>query len=235
MATEQPVSHPSEPPASIVSQVPTAPAVTLNEVLAPNPQPATAPVEAPAAVVSPAPTVVPSEATAPKSQPPTSPSPQPATAPAPAAVVSPAPTVAPQPPASPSPQPVFLYVEDDAFSREIMKLMVVTVMKYPNMTILSDNQDFMDKVRALPAVPTVIFLDIQMKPHSGYDMLKMLRSDKQYDKSQVIAMTANVMASDLEELKAAGFNGLIGKPIMRQVFPDLLKQILDGQSVWFIA
>ena len=51
----------------------------------------------------------------------------------------------------------------------------------------------------------------------------------------IIAMTANVMASDVKALKASGFSGLIGKPIVRQVFPDLLKQILTGQPVWFIS
>ena len=46
-----------------------------------------------------------------------------------------------------------------------------------DITLLDDNTNFMDKVRDLPAVPDVIFLDIQMRPHDGYEMLKMLRGD----------------------------------------------------------
>ncbi len=132
-------------------------------------------------------------------------------------------------------QPTILYVEDDANSREIMRLLLVKVMKFPGLTVLEDNSNFMEKVSAIQVVPTVIFLDIQMKPYDGYEMLRMLRCDHRYEHVPIIAMTANVMASDVEGLKAAGFNGMIGKPIQRQVFPDLLKQILTGQPVWFIA
>jgi CheY-like chemotaxis protein len=135
----------------------------------------------------------------------------------------------------PTVYPPLLYVDDDANSREIVKLLIVKVMKIPDITIFEESHDFMEKVRALPAVPAVVFLDIQMRPHDGFAMLKMLRSDTTYDKTRIVAMTANVMATDVEALKAAGFNGLIGKPIVRQVFPDLLRQILAGQAVWFIS
>jgi hypothetical protein len=47
-------------------------------------------------------------------------------------------------------------------------------------------------------------------------------------------MTANVMVHDVDELRRTGFSGLIGKPIMKDNFPELLKRILEGQSVWFI-
>ncbi len=134
-----------------------------------------------------------------------------------------------------SPQATILYVEDDANCREIMKLLLCKVMKFPGLTLLEDNSNFMEKIQALPAVPTVIFLDIQMKPYDGYEMLKMLRTDHRYERVPIIAMTANVMASDVETLKVAGFDGMIAKPIVRQVFPELLKQILTGQPVWFIS
>lgn len=134
---------------------------------------------------------------------------------------------------SPS-QTKLLYVDDDALSREVMHVLASKVIG-ADITLLDDNTNFMDRVRDLPAVPDVIFLDIQMRPHDGYEMLKMLRGDSLYKEATVIAMTASVMATDVQALRAAGFNGLIGKPIMRQVFPGLLKQILTGESVWFVS
>ncbi len=74
-----------------------------------------------------------------------------------------------------------------------------------------------------------------MRPYDGYELLKMLRSDSTYKEATIIAMTACVMATDVQALRAAGFNGLIGKPILRQVFPGLLKQILTGEPVWFVS
>jgi len=134
---------------------------------------------------------------------------------------------------SPS-QTKLLYVDDDALSREVMHVLASKVIG-ADITLLDDNTNFMDKVRDLPAVPDVIFLDIQMRPHDGYEMLKMLRGDSLYKEATVIAMTASVMATDVQALRAAGFNGLIGKPILRQVFPSLLKQILTGEPVWFVS
>lgn len=140
-----------------------------------------------------------------------------------------------QAPAEEKAQPSLLYVEDDMLSREVMRLLLQKELGYTRLTIISDNHDFMDKVRALPGVPDVIFLDIQMRPHDGYEMLSMLRAEEAYRKCQIIAMTASVMATDVEALKKAGFSGLIGKPIMRHAFPEQFEQILAGKTVWFVS
>lgn len=131
-------------------------------------------------------------------------------------------------------QPTFLYVEDDFMSREVVKVLMNRVLGYTEFYIFEDSSDFMARVAALPAVPTVIFLDIQLKPHNGYEMLAMLRTDAAYAACKIIAMTANVMATDVDALKEAGFDGLIGKPLDRHLFPDLLNQILNGEAVWFV-
>lgn len=142
------------------------------------------------------------------------------------------------PPAAPEgakAQPAILYVEDDLLSREVMRLLLVKEMGFTTLSIIDDNRGFMDKMHALAQVPDVIFLDIQMRPHDGYEMLAMLRADEVFRGCPIIAMTASVMATDVEALKKAGFNGLIGKPIMRQAFPEQLEQILAGNAVWFVS
>jgi len=130
--------------------------------------------------------------------------------------------------------PVFLYVEDDPMSRMVMSVLLKRVIGYTEVTIFENSANFMERVKALPKTPDVIFLDVQVRPHDGYEMLKMLRQDQTYKNAKIIAMTANVMVHDVEELRRTGFSGLIGKPIMKDNFPELLKRILDGQSVWFI-
>jgi two-component system cell cycle response regulator DivK len=131
-------------------------------------------------------------------------------------------------------QPSFLYVEDDMLSRKVMEVLIKTVLGYTDLAIFEDSQNFMDRVRTLPHPPSVIFLDVQMGPHNGYEMLRMLRGDLQHRDSTIIAMTANVMAHDVEQLKQAGFSGLVGKPIIKEVFPELMERILVGESVWYI-
>jgi CheY-like chemotaxis protein len=51
----------------------------------------------------------------------------------------------------------------------------------------------------------------------------------------IIAMTASVMMVDVEQLKAAGFSGLLGKPIRNRTFPEMLERILEGDAVWYIS
>lgn len=131
-------------------------------------------------------------------------------------------------------KPIFLYVEDDAFSQEIMKRMLAT-LGYPNLTIFENSHNFLDRMRALPGVPDIVFLDIQIGPLNGHQVLKLLRDDETYKETRIIAMTASVMSSEVNELRDAGFDGLIGKPILKRIFPELLREILEGEAVWYVS
>jgi len=131
-------------------------------------------------------------------------------------------------------EPSILYVEDDPMSREVVELILRDLMGFKDVVYFSDSVNFMERVTALPKVPDVFFLDVQVQPYNGYEMLKMLHADETYKSSQIIAMTASVMATDVEQLREVGFNGLIGKPVRQKIFPKLFEQILAGEPVWFL-
>ncbi|HLA45388.1 MAG TPA: response regulator [Aggregatilineales bacterium] len=131
-------------------------------------------------------------------------------------------------------EPTFLYVEDDVMSRKVMQTLITRVLNYQNMVIFEDSSNFMERVYALECVPDVIFLDVQIHPYNGYEMLQMLRDDPEFYDTIIIAMTANVMSNDVEKLQQAGFSGLIGKPVMKDIFPELVEKILQGQSIWYV-
>ncbi|MDX2076759.1 MAG: response regulator [bacterium] len=130
----------------------------------------------------------------------------------------------------------FLYAEDDPMSRQVMHVMLTKLELEggAEVTIFEDSSNFMERVKALPKVPDVILLDVQITPHTGFEMLKMLRADSAYDGKPIIAMTASVTVSDIEDLKKAGFDGLIAKPVRKKVFPELLERILAGDAVWYV-
>ena len=130
--------------------------------------------------------------------------------------------------------PVFLYVEDDAVSRSIMKMLLSRVIGYDQVTVFPDSSNFIEKVEALPAKPDVIFLDIHVQPHSGFEMLKMLRSHEVYKDTSIVALTASVMNEEVEQLHNAGFDGGIAKPLDQSRFPDLLQRILQKEKIWHI-
>jgi CheY-like chemotaxis protein len=130
--------------------------------------------------------------------------------------------------------PCFLYVEDDMLSRKVMFTLLTKVMNFPDVIIFEDSNDFLQRIQTLPFLPTVIFLDVQIGPLDGYEMLQVLRNIEEYRDAKIIALTANVMSNDVERLKRVGFSGLIGKPIIKQAFPELLEKILAGEEVWFV-
>jgi len=127
-----------------------------------------------------------------------------------------------------------LYVEDDPRSRKVMQ-MIAHDIGLTNLTIFEDSTDFKVKVSALEPKPRLIFLDIHMSPHSGFEMLEMLRQSKQFDGVPVVAMTASVMNEEVHRLRTCGFDGCLAKPIDFDSFPEALNRILNGEKIWRIV
>lgn len=127
-----------------------------------------------------------------------------------------------------------LYVEDEARSRKVMS-MVVTMMDNAELVMFEDSTDFINRAEALPTKPDVVFLDIHMKPYTGFEMLEMLRKSPGFDGIPIVAMTASVMNEEVNQLRVAGFNGCIAKPIDMDSFPELLNRILNGEEIWRIV
>ena len=131
--------------------------------------------------------------------------------------------------------PVLVYVEDDANSILVMKMVVERIMGLPKLHVLQSRADFIQQVRELGVAPDIFLLDIQMKPYDGVELLSMLRKDARFTGSKVIALTASVTNEEVSQLKSSGFDGAISKPLNIEMFPDLISRIINGDSVWHIA
>jgi two-component system sensor histidine kinase TorS len=129
----------------------------------------------------------------------------------------------------------YLYVEDDPFSREIMNVAMTATMGVKTLTMFEDSANFMERLQALPQRPDLIMLDIHLEPHSGIDLLKMIREDGMYENATVVALTASVMNEEVQILKSSGFDGAIAKPVDVETISHLIKRILGGERVWHIA
>jgi CheY-like chemotaxis protein len=131
-------------------------------------------------------------------------------------------------------KPVILYVEDEPRSRRVMQ-MITDDMELPNVTIFEDSTDFLTRAAALEPKPDVIFLDIHMKPYTGFEMLAMLQKSSTFDGVPVVAMTASVMNEEIQQLRSTGFDGCVAKPIDFDSFPEVLNRIMRGEKVWRIV
>jgi len=129
---------------------------------------------------------------------------------------------------------ILLYVEDDPGSRKVMRVLVSTLADPVQLITFEDSTDFIERVAALETMPDVFLLDIQITPHDGFSMLKMLRSSDDFADKMVMALTASVMNEEINKLREAGFDGVIGKPLSFHTFPDTLRRILAGERIWSV-
>ena len=128
----------------------------------------------------------------------------------------------------------FVYVEDDLLSQEVTQMIFENAMGVRRLWIFGDSDNFIPRVKALPSAPDMFLLDIYVTPLSGFEILKVIRSEDELRQSLVVALTASVMSDEVELIKTAGFDGAIGKPLSVTTFPDLIRRILEGEEVWYI-
>jgi two-component system cell cycle response regulator DivK len=76
----------------------------------------------------------------------------------------------------------------------------------------------------------VVFLDLEFPNGDGIQYVGDLRSIPQLAISPILAYSVHI--SELNEVRAAGFDGFIGKPLNSQKFPDQLRRIFAGEAVW---
>ncbi len=128
--------------------------------------------------------------------------------------------------------PAVLYVDDDPGSREVMDLLLSTMLGLRHVTILSDSTRFVEILTSQSPKPDIILLDIHVEPLDGFEMLKAVRALPPFSTTPVVALTASVMNEEVQRLRVAGFHGVIAKPIDIDTFPSLLSRILEGESYW---
>jgi len=84
---------------------------------------------------------------------------------------------------------------------------------------------------AMPRVD-LILLDIHLPEEDGYEVLERFRNDERFSKTLIVAVTADVSQANLNRSKLAGFDGFLAKPINVDLFPDQIRRVLQGESVW---
>lgn len=131
-------------------------------------------------------------------------------------------------------KPTILYVEDEIRSRKVMH-MIAMDLGLTNVVMFEDSVNFLERLAMLSPRPDLIFLDIHVKPYSGFEMLAMLKHSQLFNDVPVVAMTASVMNEEIQQLRAAGFNGCLAKPVDIDTFPDALERIIAGEEIWRIV
>jgi DNA-binding response OmpR family regulator len=74
--------------------------------------------------------------------------------------------------------------------------------------------------------PDIILLDVSMPGLSGIDVLRILRADKRFAQSPIVALTARALESERVEALKAGFDEVIPKPCLPDDLAASIQRIL---------
>lgn len=79
----------------------------------------------------------------------------------------------------------------------------------------------------------LVFLDLEFPNDDGIELIHDLRALRQFANIPIIAYSVHI--SELNEVRMAGFDGFIGKPLNTQKFPEQLRRVLAGKPVWEVG
>ncbi len=108
-------------------------------------------------------------------------------------------------------------------------VLVVHVLKY----VLGQQdvliaRDGLEAIRmAYDSRPDIILMDLTIPKLDGWEAIRSLRSDPQFQATLIFALTAHAMTGDREDAIQAGCNGYLPKPLDIDTFCNLMKSHLS--------
>ncbi len=115
-----------------------------------------------------------------------------------------------------------LYVEDNLDNRNLVK----RILEAAGYQFLGTDNAADGIALARLHQPDLILVDINMPDVDGLTMTQELKADAQFEKTPIIAITANVMRGDRERTLTAGCDDYIQKPIDVDHLPRQIAQFL---------
>ena len=110
-----------------------------------------------------------------------------------------------------------LYIEDKIPNVELMRAVIgdLSNMQFIDAQTVSDGLKI-----ALSIQPDLVITDIHLPDGKGFDVLKGLRDDPRTAHIPVVALTADAMSSNMENMDRAGFDHILTKPLR---IPELMR------------
>ena len=119
-----------------------------------------------------------------------------------------------------------LYIEDNPDNMILVKR-ILEIEGYEVIGALTGREGL---TKAMQNKPDIVITDINLPDIDGYEITHNLKTDKTTAHIPVVAMTANVMQKDRENVFGAGCDGYITKPIDVDELPEQIESFLKGAS-----
>ncbi len=118
-----------------------------------------------------------------------------------------------------------LYIEDNMDNMTLVKR-VLEVEGYEVIGAINGTEGL---TKARQIGPDLVITDINLPDIDGYEITETLKKDTRTAHIPIIAMTANVMKKDRDQIHRVGCDGYIAKPIDIDVLPEQVENFLKGK------
>lgn len=117
-----------------------------------------------------------------------------------------------------------LLAEDVEINREIL----ITLLEDTGLIIecAENGEEALEMIKADPDNFDIVFMDVQMPIMDGLEATRLIRKLEKGSRIPIIAMTANVFKSDIDECIQSGMDDHIGKPLDIDKVIEILKRYL---------
>jgi two-component system cell cycle response regulator DivK len=78
----------------------------------------------------------------------------------------------------------------------------------------------------------LILMDIRLPYEDGFGALKKIKESERFASIPIVAVTAEASQEQMNKARQTGFDGFMGKPLDPDRFPEQIRRILSGDSVW---
>jgi len=116
-----------------------------------------------------------------------------------------------------------LLIDDNLINLKVGKMLMSNIIS--NIDTVSGGYDAIEKAKQTKY--DIIFTDIHMPDIDGMEVCKQIRKIDLNMHTKIIALSANVVNSEVEKFLQAGMNDFLGKPYKLNDIENLLKKHLD--------
>ena len=120
-----------------------------------------------------------------------------------------------------------LYIEDNLDNMTLVK----RVLEVEGYEVIEAKTGKDGLVKAQESLPDIVITDINLPDIDGYEVTENLKRGAATAHIPVIAMTANVMKRDRQNVIQAGCDGYISKPIDIDDLPGQIESFLKGKAL----
>ena len=85
-------------------------------------------------------------------------------------------------------------------------------------------------LQAQLARPDIILLDLRMPGLTGTEAMRILRADRSFASTPIIALTAHALDDERNDALSAGFDAVIAKPCLPDALVASVERILDARA-----